>query len=108
MARCRLFPGLLALTLLSGTTALQAAEAWQPPPRDETVEEVNPIFDVLILRPLGLLGTVAGAAALVVTLPFAENENGTLTDVPQAAREFVGKPAAFTFTRPLGQMKKDP
>ena len=55
-------------------------------------------MDVLVLRPLSLVGTVLGTAVFVVGLPF-EVLSG---DVSGPAKRLVGQPAAFTFTRPLG------
>ena len=55
-------------------------------------------MDVLVLRPMSLMGTVLGAAVFVVGLPF-EALSG---DVAGPAHRLVGQPAAFTFTRPIG------
>ena len=55
--------------------------------------------DVLIARPLGLVATVVGSAVYVVSLPFSllgGNEK-------QARQKLVREPAAFIFTRPLGE-----
>lgn len=54
--------------------------------------------DLVIARPLWFVATVVGAGLFVVALPIAalsKNVNGT-------AHTLVGKPAAATFTRPLG------
>jgi hypothetical protein len=57
------------------------------------------LLDVLVARPLGLAGTVVGAAAWVVSLPFTLPSQSTAS----AAKQMVAKPAEFTFKRPLGQ-----
>lgn len=54
--------------------------------------------DVLVIRPLGLVATVAGAGLFVVSLPFSAL--GRNTD--EAAGQLVGAPAKYTFARPLG------
>ena len=57
-------------------------------------------FDLFIMRPLGLVGTLAGTAIFIVTLPF-----DLLTwNVADPVRRLVGEPAKFTFTRPLGDL----
>jgi hypothetical protein len=55
--------------------------------------------DGLIGRPLGLAATAIGAATFIVTLP-ASLATHTTGD---AAWGLVGRPAAWTFNRPLGR-----
>jgi hypothetical protein len=57
------------------------------------------VLDALVARPLGLVGTVVGAAVWVVSLPFTLPSRST----ERAAKQMVAKPAEFTFKRPLGQ-----
>jgi len=54
--------------------------------------------DLLIVRPLGIVGTVIGAGLFVVSLPFTLPTGST----GEAAREMVGEPFEYTFNRPLG------
>ena len=54
--------------------------------------------DIVLLRPLGLAGTVLGTALFVVGLPF-EAISG---DISGPAKRLVAQPAKFTFARPLG------
>jgi hypothetical protein len=56
-------------------------------------------YDAVVLRPLGLCGTVVGAALFVVTLPFTAL-TGT---VDKASEKMVVAPYEFTFKRPVGQ-----
>ncbi len=56
------------------------------------------LMDVVVLRPLSLVGTVLGTAVFIVGLPF-EAMSG---DVAGPANRLVAQPAKFTFTRPLG------
>lgn len=58
------------------------------------------VFDLFVMRPLGLVGTVAGAAIFVVSLPF----DAIAWNFSDPARRLVGEPAQFTFTRPLGEL----
>jgi hypothetical protein len=55
--------------------------------------------DGLIGRPLGLATTIAGTAAFLVTLPMSIPSESTA----EAAWGFVGRPAGWTFVRPLGR-----
>ncbi len=55
-------------------------------------------FDVLLLRPLGFVATVAGFACFTAALPFSAiaQDIGTTWDI------FVLGPADYTFLRPIG------
>lgn len=57
-------------------------------------------FDLFIMRPLALVGTVAGAAVYVVALPF----NLVTLNLVEPGRRLVVEPAKYTFTRPLGDL----
>jgi hypothetical protein len=56
--------------------------------------------DLVVARPLGLLGIVAGSAAFVIALPFTIPSGS----VGPAAEELVKKPVHYTFQRPLGEI----
>jgi hypothetical protein len=56
------------------------------------------ILDLVLLRPIGFVATVLGAAAFVVSLPFTI----PLKQTNEAAQKMVVKPGKYTFTRPLG------
>lgn len=57
--------------------------------------------DLVVMRPLGLLATVVGATAFVLALPFTLPSGS----VAESACQLVQRPAAYTFTRPLGEME---
>ncbi len=59
---------------------------------------VSMIFDLVLLRPLGLVATVVGTAFFVVSLPFSILGGNT----GEAAKKLMVEPAKYTFTRPLG------
>ena len=59
---------------------------------------VSMMFDLVVLRPLGLAATVIGTAFFVVSLPFSALGGNT----GEAAKKLVVEPAKYTFTRPLG------
>jgi hypothetical protein len=56
------------------------------------------LLDLAVVRPLELVGYVAGFGAWVVSLPFTIPSES----VAPAANELVGKPFEYTFMRPLG------
>lgn len=56
------------------------------------------IFDLVLLRPLGLVGFAVGTAVFFVSLPFSLLGGNT----GEAAQKLVVAPAKYTFTRPLG------
>lgn len=58
--------------------------------------------DLLIVRPLGLVGTVIGAAGFVLSLPFTLPTGSA----GNAAHELVRKPFEYTFDRPLGDFDR--
>ncbi len=62
----------------------------------------NPVAataDLLVVRPIGFVGTVAGAGFWLVTSPFTLI-NGTATENYEL---LVKTPADYTFDRPLGE-----
>ncbi len=58
------------------------------------------VSDVLVLRPLGFVGTVLGSAAFVVSLPVTLATH----KVDRSEKLLVQEPYDYTFERPLGQM----
>jgi hypothetical protein len=55
--------------------------------------------DVLIVRPLTLVGAVLGTVLFVVALPFSIPSGSVET----TAEKLIMEPFKFTFTRPLGE-----
>ena len=55
-------------------------------------------FDMLILRPAGLIGTAAGSVIYLISLPFSYAGGNH----EEALDSMVRKPAEYTFKRPLG------
>jgi hypothetical protein len=55
--------------------------------------------DVLIIRPVALVGTVLGTALFIVALPFSIPSGS----VKMTARKLIVAPFKYTFTRPLGE-----
>lgn len=69
---------------------------------EETPSAGAMAFDLLIVRPLALVGTVAGVGLFVVTLPLSVVQGEPPSE---EAQRFIVEPAKYTFTRELGKMK---
>jgi|SRR5882672_8052428 len=61
-------------------------------------KSIATIADIAIVRPACLAVTIVGSAVFVVALPIAAVSGS----VKETADTLVGRPAAATFTRPLG------
>jgi len=83
----------IALVLLSSA-------AWAQP---EPPSGADMVVDLVVMRPLGLLGVVLGSAAFVIALPFTVPSGS----VDRAAEELVKKPVRYTFRRPLGEIYEE-
>jgi hypothetical protein len=83
---------LLAITLLIGVQAPALAEP------EERPGGAAMMADLLVARPLGIVFTVVGTAAFVVSLPFSAAGG----NVGEAAEKLVLNPARETFVRCLG------
>ena len=85
----------LALSLALPARADRVAEISQEP------SSVPVIFDVAVMRPMGLLATVIGAAFYVV--PVAPIVALTRpSEIAKPLGPLVGEPLQFTFKDPLG------
>lgn len=90
----RLQAGLLALMLAANTCPALADD----PNTVSGDKGTDMLVDAVVMRPLGLVATVLGAAVTLVTLPFTL-PTGNADD---AAHYMIVEPAEYTFNRPLG------
>ena len=58
------------------------------------------LADAFMVRPFMLVSTVLTTATFIVMLPFSAMGG----NVGESAEKLVKEPAAYTFTRPLGEM----
>jgi len=87
-----------------GAFAVALTMASSPLPAQTASPSGSEMFvDLVVTRPLGLLGVVAGSVAFVVALPFTIPSGS----VGRSAEELVKKPARYTFKRPLGELPED-
>ena len=59
------------------------------------------VLDAVVLRPVGMVTTLAGSAVYVISLPFSLL-GGNEAEVRE---HLVNEPARYTFKRPLGQVE---
>ena len=104
MFRSRMRSGIaltMVLLLLYATSLVHAVEdSYMNKDRGDVSAEAI-LVDGLILRPAGVLATIVGSVAFVVTLPFSIPTR----NVDKAAQKLVVDPAKYTFARPMGQIE---
>ena len=86
---------IFAAIMCFSATTVSAANASAP---HEEPSAAAMTFDLLIVRPLGLVTTVAGAGLFVLSVSAIQGKSPL-----DAADTLVVQPAQFTFTRPLGE-----
>ena len=86
----------LLASITVGSMLLASAPALAAPDDEPSAGEMA--ADLVVARPIGLLATVAGSAAFVISLPFSALGG----NVPEAANALVVGPAKSTFVRCLG------
>ena len=64
-----------------------------------TAEQMT--LDLIIVRPLSLVGTLLGTVVFVVALPI----NALTLNFSDPARRLILEPAQYTFTRELGDLE---
>jgi hypothetical protein len=57
------------------------------------------LFDVTVVRPVGIVATAVGCVFFVVSSPFSALGG----NIDTAREKLINDPAAFTFKRPLGE-----
>ena len=88
---------MLALGSLSMATSASAGETYN---FNDSPSGGDMLLDMVLLRPLMLVGTAVGAVSFVVTLPFSALGG----NVGEAGETLVMEPARYTFIRPLGDI----
>ena len=93
-----LIPLVAATALLAGGAA-SAQSSEMEVTAAPTAEAMT--FDLFVMRPLSLVGTVLGTAIFIVSLPV----DLIAVDFANPARRLVIEPAKYTFTRDLGDLE---
>lgn len=92
---------LLAIALLCAPLSALSADI----ENKRTREQADPAVmaaDLILVRPLGFVATLAGSAIFIVSIPFSAIGGNT----EEAWENLVVSPAAYTFKRPLGGFEK--
>ena len=95
--------GMLIVIIFVITAVTTPALAEVQDPRFE-VSGAGMAFDFVILRPLGIATTAIGCGFFIVSLPFTVWSGER---IKQSGHNFVGEPAAYTFVRPLGDLRQE-
>lgn len=100
MRRIRRFAGALALAAL---VVIPASSSFAGQLEDIDPNSVPPMFDLFLLRPIGLATTIAGAVAFVpaaaITLAVRPHHP---EDLQKSYKVFIEDPVTFTFMDKLG------
>jgi hypothetical protein len=59
------------------------------------------MFDLVVVRPVGIVATALGSVVYVISLPFSALGD----NVGVAGQKLVQEPASYTFKRPLGEFR---
>jgi hypothetical protein len=86
-----LVAGSLAMSLVLSPAVVHASDI-------EDFDRGDRVFDAMVLRPLGAIGTVVGFGFFVCSIPLA----GVTQQLDLAWDAFVVKPSSYTFERTLG------
>ena len=89
---------LLAAALLFTWTAAPALAGEKQYISGEDRNAPAMMFDLVVLRPLGIVAMVVGTGFFIITLPFSALGGNT----GEAAQKLVVAPTKYTFARPLG------
>lgn len=82
-----------------GYSMRSAEKGFAPKPEPGVPSSSVMFVDAIIARPLGLAATIVGPPLFVVTLPFTLPSETS----GDAAWGLMGRPAGWTFMRPLGR-----
>ncbi|HUR39644.1 MAG TPA: hypothetical protein VM240_00585 [Verrucomicrobiae bacterium] len=89
----------IAATVLALACSV-TAQAYDPVIDDAPSAEAM-TFDLFIMRPLSLAGTIVGTAIYIVALPV----NLVTLNLAEPARRLIVEPAKYTFVRDLGDLE---
>lgn len=97
----RIKPACIALSLALTCVLASPVRAADESVIDDAPSAEAMTFDLFIMRPLSLVGTVVGTAIYIVALPF----NLITLNLAEPGRRLVVEPAKYTFTRDLGDLE---
>ncbi len=86
---------------MSVTSYAQEQAEYDIPESATPVTDV--MYDAMLMRPVGVIALGVGAVTFIISLPITL----PLGEAGRTARELVGAPFNYTFTRPMGDMWTD-
>jgi len=94
---------IVGLLVLLAVAMLQTPSYAEPSTKYSTQTRGNipldsTLFDVLILRPMGIVSCVLGVATSVVAMPFVITSGGGY----ETGDKLITEPIEYTFKRPIG------
>jgi hypothetical protein len=92
----------LRILLLAAVLSVSSAASFADMRTVEPPSAAAMAADMLLVRPLGVLGTVVGTGLFVVSLPLSALGMNS----EEAVQRLVAEPARFTFVRPLGDFNE--
>lgn len=96
MKRTMIFAAAITLLL---ATSVQAQEHRRSVTGDKATDMA---VDLVVVRPLGLVGAAVGTVGWVLALPFTLPSGSS----KETAKEWIGDPLEYTFDRPLGNFEQ--
>jgi len=96
----KVFSILLAVIIIF-TFSISFAGFEKPQMLDSDTAAADIVLDMVITRPIGLVGLIAGSVVYVVTLPVAM----ITKSVDRTQKALVKDPYDYTFVRPLGDIR---
>jgi hypothetical protein len=91
---------IFALILIPFGSSIMAETKQTKGPREEEITSAKMAADLILVRPVGFLGTLFGSAVFIVGIPFSAIGGNT----GDSFQKLVKEPAVFTFVRPLGDI----
>jgi hypothetical protein len=101
MPECRRYSIAIFIILMLISAPSGAMATLPPSCRDSRIEADSMVVDALLVRPLGIITTVAGFGLFLVSAPFSLLGR----NAGQAWENLVLNPVRFTFVRPLGDFE---
>ena len=93
---------LIAIALMMNPFLAFAGHIEEQLERKTPVEPGVVVVDLVVVRPLGIVATIAGAAVFIVALPFSALGGNT----EETWESLVVSPSEFTFKRPMGRFEE--
>lgn len=90
----------VALMLAAGLVALPAMAQQRDTVTGDKATDMA--VDLVIVRPLGIVGAAVGTVGFVLALPFTLPSGSA----GETAEEWIGNPLEYTFDRPLGNFNQ--